>query len=152
VSRRRGLDEVWPSEHEARAVAVYLRRADDFEHAPVDWLAVTRLGAHLISLPDPQRWPPEPPPRAKAAVETRHAIRTGERPAYAGQEVSYETLGAIYFLLTAGQYTKDCPNFLSPQGRHRWRFCDPDDGDKSGLRQCCDYCGDARTLPLRARR
>src|SRR5579863_1692786 len=133
---RRGFDDVWPSEQEAREVAIYLRGGDDFAHGPVDWLAVGRLGAQLARLPDPDVWPPEPPPRAKSAVRARRAIESGERPLRGDEPVSFETLGAVYYILTLGQYRKACPNFLSPQGRHRWRFAD------GGDQQVCDFCGD----------
>jgi hypothetical protein len=147
VGRGRGFDDVWPSEQQARAVAVFFRGGDDFEHRPVDWLAVSRLGAHLVRRPDPDVWPPEPPPRAKSARAAKRAIETGKRPEYAGEPVSYETLGAVYFILTLGQYTKPCPNFLSPQGRHRWRFAEPDNSTASDrLSQVCDFCGDERAL------
>jgi len=145
---RRGFDDVWPSEQEARNVAIFFRRADDFPHGPVDWLAVSRLGAHLARMPDPDVWPPAPPPRARSALDARRAILTGERPLHAGEPVSFETLGAVYFILTLGQYTKACPNFLSPQGRHRWRFSD----EPAGAFQTCDFCGDQRCLPLSAPR
>lgn len=61
--------------------------------------------------------------------------------------MSFETLGAVYFILTAGQYTKECPNYLSPRGRHRWRLSDAEleEGSRR-FYQVCDYCGDERTL------
>jgi hypothetical protein len=61
--------------------------------------------------------------------------------------VSFETLGAVFFRLTAGQYTHACPNFRSPEGQHRWRFGDRDVYGRRSL--VCDYCGDVRqTSPV----
>jgi hypothetical protein len=140
----RGFDHVWPSAQQARDVVIFFRGAEDFPHGPVDWLAVNRLGAPLVRMPDPDVWPPGPPPRAKRAVDARRAMVTGDRPMYADEPVSFETLGAVYYILTLGQYTKDCPNFLSPQGRHRWRFTPPHTGDEPS--RVCDFCGDQRQL------
>lgn len=146
-SHSRGWDEYSPTEEQARAVAVYLRGADDFPHARVDWLAVARLGGRLVGDSDPVYAGIEtapPPARAKAALQARRAIVSGERPSLRDVQVSFETLGAVYFMLTAGQYTRECPNHRSPQGRHRWRFGEL---TVTGSRTAnCDYCGDERTL------
>jgi hypothetical protein len=147
------LEDIWPSEAQARAVVMCWRGADDFPHGSIDWLAVARLGGNLSRAPDPSDPTRSgPPPKAKAAVAARRAIISGERPLIRDGVVSFETLGAVYYILTAGQYEKECANRFSPQGRHRWRFDEP--AIVEGRRhshQICDYCGDQRTLPALGR-
>jgi hypothetical protein len=141
------LDSAWPSEEEARAVAIFWRGADDFAHGKVDWLAAGRLAGSMAGAEVRLRpgTAPMVPLRAKRALDVRRAIVSADRPTVRGEPVSFETLGAVYYLLTAGEYRMECPNYLSPQGKHRWRFAETaPDG-----RRCrtCDYCGDERLSP-----
>jgi hypothetical protein len=141
----RGWDEHWPSLEQARAVVIALRGADDFPRGEIDWVAGGQLGGNLVGDSDPYVLGVEsegPPPRAKAAMEARRAILSGNRPIVREEPVSFETLGAIYFRLTAGQFLMECPNLRSPEGRHRWRFGDMD--VFGGRTLTCDYCGDER--------
>ena len=142
------MEDVWPSEELSRQVAIHLRGADDFPHGSIDWLAVGQLGGHLSRSSGSLGWPDTPPPRAKAALAARRAILTRERPKLRDAPVSFETLGAVYFILTAGQFRKECANYLSPRGKHRWRLTEMEleNGDRSFC-QVCDYCGDERPLP-----
>jgi hypothetical protein len=134
----RGWDEHWPTIDQARAVVAYLRGSDDFPRGEIDWLAAGALGGNLVGDSDPYVQGVEmegPPARARFAMEARRAIVSGELPHVRDTAVSYETLGAVFFRLTAGQYT----------GRHRWRF---GERDVFGARSLsCDYCGDQRVLP-----
>jgi hypothetical protein len=146
----RGWDEHWPSVDEARAVVSFLRGGDDFPRGEIDWVAAGALGGNLVGDGDPYLLGSEeegPPARARFAVAARRAIVTGERPQVRDEIVSFETLGAVFFRLTSGQYTLECPNFRSPEGRHRWRFGDRDVFGRRSL--ICDYCGDDRqALPV----
>lgn len=141
-----GLERPQPSAEQARRVVAYLRGGDDFARGAIDWLAVGRLGANLAGSDACGRpgTAPALPLRAQSALATRRAIVSGERPIVRDAPASFETLGALYFILTAGQYAQECANQLSPQGRHRWRFSEPAAG---GARtQTCDLCGDQRTV------
>jgi hypothetical protein len=143
----RGWDELWPTEDEARAVVSYLRGNDDFPRGAIDWLAVGHLGGRLVGGEDPTDLVVDgagPPERAKAAVRARRAIVSGDRPLKWDKPVSFETLGALYFRLTAGSYTRECVNLRAPQGRHRWRFGDT--APAGGRSLVCDFCGDERTV------
>jgi hypothetical protein len=147
------LEDIWPSEEQARAVAIFWRSGDDFAHDAIDWLAVARLGGNLAHAPAPPDSMTGPTRQAKAALEARQAIVSGQRPAVRNGPVSFETLGALYFILTLGQYEKECANRLSPRGRHRWRFDEAAASDgRRRSSQTCDYCGDQRALPDRERR
>ena len=142
----RALDIPQPSAQEARAVVVFLRGQEDFPHGSIDWLAVGRLGGELAlsELRPREGTAPTLPLRAQRALEIRRAIVGGDRPMVRDTPASFETLGAVYFMLTAGQYTMECPNQLSPLGRHRWRFCE---SPARGMRRlCCDYCGEERSM------
>jgi hypothetical protein len=131
----------------AHSVAAFLRGVDDFPQGTIDWLAVGRLEGGLARTDVRRREGTAPmlPERARRAAETRRAIRTGDRPILFEQPVSYETLAAAYYILTAGQYRQECPNQTSPQGRHRWRFAVGEAGGKRT--QVCDFCGDERVAP-----
>jgi hypothetical protein len=123
----------------------YLRGGDDFPLGAIDWVAAGSLGGNLVGDGDPYVLGVEqegPPARARFAVEARKAIVSGDRPQVHDALVSYETLGAVFFRLTSGQFTLECPNFRSPEGHHRWRFGDRDVFGKRSLN--CDYCGDER--------
>ena len=131
----------------AREVITFLRGADDVPRGTIDWLAVGRLGAGLAHTDVRRREGTAPmlPLRAQRAAEMRRAIVTGERPQVLDRPVSYETLAAVYYILTAGQYRQECPNQTSPQGKHRWRFTEFDAGKPR--KQVCDFCGDERPAP-----
>jgi len=143
----RGWDEHWPGVDQARAVVAYLRGNDNFPRSEIDWLAAGSLGGNLVGDSDPYVQGVEtegPPARARFAMEARRAIVSGDRPRVHEVTVSFETLGAVYFRLTAGQYMLECPNLHSPEGRHRWRF---GERDIFGVRSLsCDYCGDERVV------
>ena len=133
-------------------MAVFWRGADDFQHGTIDWPAVARLGGNLAHAPQAPDTMAGPTRQAKAALEARRAIVSGERPPARNGPASFETLGAVYYILTLGQYEKECTNRLSPQGRHRWRFDEVvTAGGRRRSAQTCDYCGDQRTLPPRGR-
>jgi hypothetical protein len=141
----RGWDELWPTDELARTVVSHLRGGEDFPHGTIDWLAVAHLSGGLVGGEDPQDTIVDgagPPARARAAVRARRAILSGDRPVKWDQPVSFETLGAVYFRLTAGGYTRECPNHHAPQGRHRWRF--GDNAPEGGRALVCDFCGDER--------
>ncbi len=129
----------------ARAVVTFLRGGDDFPQGTIDWLTVGRLGGGLAHTDVRRREGTAPmlPLRAQRAAEVRRAIVSGNRPEMFDRPVSFETLAAVYFILTNGQYRQECSNQTSPRGKHRWRFVD---GEAGGRTQVCDFCGDERTI------